>query len=270
MSRATIFHFRFFQPRRYTARACPGLFQVRVTAERRATRRQPLFKRYRRSGVKTIRELIAEQSRRRKTDFSLRGWMLNTHRRSPSSSSRCSTPSCSGGALPLFHRSAYPFLNTGLRQNNEYTFHALAIDEHRRAFAPTLWTNQGATGAAPRPIERTEQRWFVGAHANVGGGCFQRSLGATSLQWLERQSRARGLAFKDDFAPTECGQRADLRFLRGFHLGLVSAVQIRAAILPASWTAPEAEGPGVTTINERRCFRVSPAGAPTRPIAPHN
>ena len=80
-----------------------------------------------------------------------------------------------GVPFPLFRRlfgSAYEFLNTGLRQNNEYAFHALAIDEHRKAFAPTLWSNQVATSARPRPIERTEQRWFVGAHANVGGGFF--------------------------------------------------------------------------------------------------
>jgi uncharacterized protein (DUF2235 family) len=101
-----------------------------------------------------------------------------------------------GVPLPWLHRTAYPFLNTGLRQNNEYAFHALAIDEHRKAFAPTLWTNEGATQATPRPIERTEQRWFVGAHANVGGGCFDDPLPGLALKWLERKAAALGLNFK--------------------------------------------------------------------------
>jgi len=38
----------------------------------------------------------------------------------------------------------------------------------------------------------------------------QRSLGATSLQWLERKAAARGLAFKDDFAPDENADSAPI------------------------------------------------------------
>ena len=96
-----------------------------------------------------------------------------------------------GVPFPITRRvlgTAYPFLNTGLRQNNEFAFHALAIDEHRKPFRPTLWTNQGATDAKPRAIERTEQRWFVGAHANVGGGCFDDPLATNSAQ----MDRAKG------------------------------------------------------------------------------
>ena len=68
------------------------------------------------------------------------------------------------------------------------------------AFMPTLWTNMGATTAAPRPIERTEQRWFVGAHANVGGGCFSDPLAQLPLKWLEGKAAALGLGFNDEFA----------------------------------------------------------------------
>jgi hypothetical protein len=32
------------------------------------------------------------------------------------------------------------------------------------------------------PIERTEQRWFIGAHANVGGGCFDDPLAQQVLR----------------------------------------------------------------------------------------
>jgi uncharacterized protein (DUF2235 family) len=67
----------------------------------------------------------------------------------------------------------YRFLDTHLRLDNENAFHALALDEHRQDFEPTFWTKTvkaGETGAADRTIDKVEQRWFVGAHANVGGG----------------------------------------------------------------------------------------------------
>jgi uncharacterized protein (DUF2235 family) len=41
--------------------------------------------------------------------------------------------------------------------------HALALDEHRKVFAATLFP-------APQVGQTLEQRWFTGSHANVGGG----------------------------------------------------------------------------------------------------
>lgn len=69
----------------------------------------------------------------------------------------------------------YLFLDTHLRVQNEFAFQALAIDEQRKSFEPTLWTKTTSNIAAassppPRPLGEVEQRWFVGAHANVGGG----------------------------------------------------------------------------------------------------
>jgi hypothetical protein len=47
--------------------------------------------------------------------------------------------------IPAFNihgisRSTFGFLHTGLRRPIENGFHAVAIDEHRKAFSPTLWT----------------------------------------------------------------------------------------------------------------------------------
>src|ERR1700674_5191022 len=64
----------------------------------------------------------------------------------------------------------------------------------------TLWSNQGATTAKPRPIERTEQRWFIGAHANVGGGCFSDPLAQLPFAWLGRKAAALGLTFENNFS----------------------------------------------------------------------
>ena len=163
-----------------------------------------LFMRYRRSGQRTIRELIAARDSGTTDFIHEEAWMLKFAQPIPIKFIGVfDTVGALGVPFPLLRRlrgSAYPFLNTGLRQNNEYAFHALAIDEHRKAFAPTLWTNEGAVNATPRPIERTEQRWFVGAHANVGGGCFDDALAQLPLTWLQRKASALGLTFKDGFA----------------------------------------------------------------------
>jgi uncharacterized protein (DUF2235 family) len=94
----------------------------------------------------------------------------------------------------------YHFLNTHLRLTNEFAFHALAIDEHRKDFEPTLWTRTtdnaaSASAPPPRPIANVEQRWFVGAHANVGGGYPSDILAQPPLKWLMDKASALGLQF---------------------------------------------------------------------------
>jgi hypothetical protein len=42
-----------------------------------------------------------------------------------------------------------------------------------------------------------EQRWFVGAHANVGGGYASDPLAQRPLKWLMDKAGARGLVFRD-------------------------------------------------------------------------
>jgi uncharacterized protein (DUF2235 family) len=111
------------------------------------------------------------------------------------------------GALgvPAFHipglsRSTFGFLHTGLRLPVEHGFHALAIDEHREAFAPTLWTKRETATAPDRSLTGVEQRWFAGAHANVGGGCQSDLLAQTPLRWMMTKASALGLGFRSDVA----------------------------------------------------------------------
>jgi uncharacterized protein (DUF2235 family) len=104
------------------------------------------------------------------------------------------------GNFPTISRSQYAFLETDLRINNDRAFHALAIDEHRETFAPTLWSKtvlKGADTYPPRPLEEVEQRWFVGAHANVGGGYANDLLAQIPLQWLMQKAQLHGLVCKD-------------------------------------------------------------------------
>jgi uncharacterized protein (DUF2235 family) len=103
------------------------------------------------------------------------------------------------GPFAKVNRSKYAFLETDLRIDHTRAYHALAIDEHREAFAPTLWTkttSEGADGPAPRLLDAVEQRWFVGAHADVGGGYANGLLSQRPLQWLISKAASHGLDCK--------------------------------------------------------------------------
>jgi uncharacterized protein (DUF2235 family) len=103
------------------------------------------------------------------------------------------------GNIPVISRRRYAFLETDLRIDNDFAYHALAIDEQRGDFAPTLWTRTVRSGqpAYPeRPIHEVEQRWFVGAHANVGGGYSSDLLPQIPLQWLMGKASTHGLQFR--------------------------------------------------------------------------
>lgn len=47
----------------------------------------------------------------------------------------------------------------------DYAFQALAIDENRITFPPTLWHK-----TADGPAKDLQQCWFPGVHSNIGGG----------------------------------------------------------------------------------------------------
>lgn len=72
---------------------------------------------------------------------------------------------------------AEKFHNTGLCANVANAYHAIAIDEHRAAYDVVLWTDNPGNA-------RMEQRWFPGAHANVGGGYEDDLLPDLSLKWM--------------------------------------------------------------------------------------
>ena len=96
----------------------------------------------------------------------------------------------------------YRFLDTHLRLTNQYAFQALAIDEHRGPFEPTLWTrtrdNAPSAAAAPdRLLSSVEQRWFTGAHANVGGGYPSDVLAQPPLKWMMDKAAGLGLRFHE-------------------------------------------------------------------------
>ncbi len=88
----------------------------------------------------------------------------------------------------LNHRSE--FHDTKLSTWVDGAFHALAIDERRAAFEPTLWHQQ--PGAKDQELK---QVWFPGVHCDVGGGYSDASLSDISLLWMAERARDYGLKF---------------------------------------------------------------------------
>jgi uncharacterized protein (DUF2235 family) len=89
-----------------------------------------------------------------------------------------------------------PFATTLLQQCR----HALAIDEHRASFKLTQFLEDipNTQTDAPRIFDdNIEQRWFVGAHSNVGGGYPDNLLAARPLTWVLEGAQEAGLKTVD-------------------------------------------------------------------------
>ena len=71
--------------------------------------------------------------------------------------------------------------------------HAMAIDERRGPFAPTLWTG------VPVPGQRIRQVWFAGVHSDVGGGYDDKRLAEVPLGWMLDELAEAGLELRDRF-----------------------------------------------------------------------
>lgn len=76
------------------------------------------------------------------------------------------------------------FLNTNLPSEVARGYHAVALDEQRVPFEPSLWDG-------PRLADGgIEQVWFAGSHSNVGGGFANTGLSDIALDWMIRKLRA--------------------------------------------------------------------------------
>jgi hypothetical protein len=64
----------------------------------------------------------------------------------------------------------------------DVALHAIAVDEKRSAFSPTLWVSR--TGKPVRAGQKVEQVWFAGAHSNVGGSYEDTGLSDLAFQWM--------------------------------------------------------------------------------------
>ena len=89
----------------------------------------------------------------------------------------------------------YEFHDTSPSGVIEIGRHAMAIDEQRDTFVPTLWTQ-------PIPPDTDiQQLWFAGVHSDVGGGYGQSDLAMIPLRWMADEAMAAGLSLDEDMLP---------------------------------------------------------------------
>lgn len=93
----------------------------------------------------------------------------------------------------FFNKGKYQYHDVGLNPPIQNAFHALAIDERRKPFAPNLWTRPANWGG------QLEQAWFPGVHSNVGGGYAPDGLANEALQWIVERAERLGLEMDSDY-----------------------------------------------------------------------
>lgn len=89
-------------------------------------------------------------------------------------------------------KSKYDWHDTELSSIVDRAYQAVALDEHRATYNVSLWTSKdGKQKTGNRDVE---QCWFIGAHANVGGGYgADDTLADISLSWMLAKAQKAGL-----------------------------------------------------------------------------
>ena len=87
-------------------------------------------------------------------------------------------PGVIGKIASKFNGNKYAYHDVALNSRIQNAFHALALDERRNPFMPSLWKRPaGWTGTL-------EQAWFPGVHCSVGGGYTPDGLANEALHWM--------------------------------------------------------------------------------------
>jgi uncharacterized protein (DUF2235 family) len=112
------------------------------------------------------------------------------------------------GNIPGISRNTLRFHNTHLSKVVQNSYQALALDEQRKPYWAMLWTQ--FVPAQPDPAEAAhvdnrmiEQRWFSGAHCNVGGGYRNDPMPQRPLAWIQQKAAGFGLGFRSMVVPTD-------------------------------------------------------------------
>jgi uncharacterized protein (DUF2235 family) len=93
------------------------------------------------------------------------------------------------GVVGQLRKARYAFHDVTLFPQVLHAYHAMAIDERRKSFLPTLW--QRPPGWKGELI----QAWFPGVHSNVGGSYTPDGLANEALHWMAKRAAALGLRF---------------------------------------------------------------------------
>lgn len=92
--------------------------------------------------------------------------------------------------IPSSNCKYFEFHDIELSSYVDFAYQALAIDEIRKFFVPSLWSKQPSSPQT----QVLEQIWFPGAHCNVGGGYNDCGLSDCALDWMWGKAEGCGLA----------------------------------------------------------------------------
>jgi hypothetical protein len=97
------------------------------------------------------------------------------------------------GALDTVKATDYQSLHDlSFTPNARVARHALALNENRVMFQPTLF-NSSPEGTSQADNRSALQSWFVGSHSDIGVGYIEDGLSLYPLQWMLIESKAYGL-----------------------------------------------------------------------------
>ncbi|KAF2804344.1 uncharacterized protein BDZ99DRAFT_502736 [Mytilinidion resinicola] len=106
------------------------------------------------------------------------------------------------------YQKPFSFVGDQLPPNVEQAYHALALDEKRKDFKPTLLTS----------IRKNQLRqcWFLGSHGDVGGGNVNSGLSKISFCWMISRLEA-GVRFKELAIWNDTAEGAPLKTIPSRH-----------------------------------------------------
>jgi uncharacterized protein (DUF2235 family) len=85
------------------------------------------------------------------------------------------------------------FHDTKLNKEIKSAYHAIAIDEQRETFKPSLWDMSNK-----KDNQTIEQAWFAGVHSDIGGGYPERHHSDIAFKWMLDKAKDQGIMIHDN------------------------------------------------------------------------
>ena len=143
-------------------------------------------------------------------------------------------------------RGKHQFHDVELSGSVKNAYQALAIDEKRGPFVPSIWASK------QKPGQTVEQVWFAGVHTDVGGGYRDTGLSDIAFQWMHSKAESCGLTFDKDYLvavlhpdvsiPMRNSKAGLYKFTRGFVRRLTPGEGSTEAVHPAVIARRETHG----------------------------
>lgn len=113
------------------------------------------------------------------------------------------------------------FHNAKLNSEVGHGYHAVALDEVRDKFPPSLWEER----------DNVEQVWFAGMHSNVGGWYDETGLSDIALKWMAEKAKKHGMLLDESELEKITGDPMDVQ--HNSHTGFWKVIGRHIRELPA-------------------------------------